>query len=260
MKKPALVVPHASNRLVVGQNTNFLCRLYRRDALLRPLVRPRCHFCPDVLQVHDCMLAMTNGWNDTSLQFASTMVDAIEPLPEGLTSAAIKARLRFLRTYNACLEKVRKISLNILIWGAGPMGESEAFQKRIEIRRRLIELGHNAMFSEELGQQDPFSQKTLEFAQAQAADLVIILLEDSVGALGETHDFANHPDLIEKIYLLAPNKYKQGYSGVGAIRLLEISHGGVYWYDEEEITACCMTSKAVQIAEARRELQYIHGK
>jgi hypothetical protein len=34
MKKLAFVVPHASNRLVVGQITNFLCPLYRRDPLL----------------------------------------------------------------------------------------------------------------------------------------------------------------------------------------------------------------------------------
>jgi hypothetical protein len=37
MKKSALVVPHASNRLVVAQDTNFLCLLYlyRRAPLLR---------------------------------------------------------------------------------------------------------------------------------------------------------------------------------------------------------------------------------
>ena len=188
------------------------------------------------------------------------MADAFEPLPEGLTPAARKARQRFLRTYRARLEKVRKISLNILIWGAGPSGTSGAFEKTREIRRRLIELGHNAMFSEELGRQDPFSQKTLEFAQAQAADLVIILLEDSVGALGETNHFANHPDLIQKIYLPAPNKYKGGYSSIGAIRLLEDSNGGVYWYTDEELGACYVTAKAIQRAETRRELQYLHRK
>jgi hypothetical protein len=32
MKKSTLVVPRAFNRLVVGQNTNFLCLLYCIDA------------------------------------------------------------------------------------------------------------------------------------------------------------------------------------------------------------------------------------
>jgi hypothetical protein len=31
MRKSALIVPNASNRLVVGQNTSFFCLLYRRD-------------------------------------------------------------------------------------------------------------------------------------------------------------------------------------------------------------------------------------
>jgi hypothetical protein len=35
MKMSTLVVLLASNRLVVGQNTNFLCLLYRRDPLLK---------------------------------------------------------------------------------------------------------------------------------------------------------------------------------------------------------------------------------
>ena len=50
----------------------------------------------------------------------------------------------------------------------------------MELRQQLLKLGFNAMFSEELGEDEVFSQKILEFAQARAADLVIILLENSL--------------------------------------------------------------------------------
>jgi hypothetical protein len=188
------------------------------------------------------------------------MSDTSNYLPEGLTPEAKKQRKRFLKTYLSHLQKVRKISLSILIWGAGPARQSKTSEKRKEMRKRMVDLGHNAMFSEELEQQDSFSQKTVEFAQALAADLVIILLEDSPGALGEVHDFAIHPDLIHKIYVLAPTRYREGYCGVGVCALLEKSHGGIHRYTDDELNACCVTSKAVERAEARRELAFLSWK
>src|SRR3954468_12546141 len=100
------------------------------------------------------------------------MADVACFLPEGLTSEAKRERERFLKTYRSHLEKIKKISLSILIWGPGANNASAVFQKREEIRRRLIDLGHNAMFSEEFSdltdQKTTLSQKTLEFAQAEA--------------------------------------------------------------------------------------------
>ena len=61
------------------------------------------------------------------------------------------------------------------------------------------------MFSEDLPiQTGNISEKSKEFAQARAAHLIIILVEDAPGALAEAHDFCNHPDIAPNVYVMIP--------------------------------------------------------
>jgi hypothetical protein len=61
-EKVALIVPNASNRLVVGQNTSSFCRLYRRDDESHRRSSPlRCLFVPGGRNV--------GTGNDSSLGF-----------------------------------------------------------------------------------------------------------------------------------------------------------------------------------------------
>lgn len=109
------------------------------------------------------------------------------------------------------------------------------------------------MFSEEFPEQlANLSEKTKEFAQARAAHLIIILLEDAPGALAEAHDFCNHPDIASKVYVMIPQKYEGGYSARGAIKDLDDGYGGVYWYAEQDLQACNVCKHAVRRTEARR--------
>jgi hypothetical protein len=113
------------------------------------------------------------------------------------------------------------------------------------------------MFSEDLGRAPtPTSQKTFEFAQAQSAHLILILVEDSPGALGEAHDFCNHPELAPKIFILIPSRYRKGYSAQGAIQDLENAYGGVFWYSEKDLTVCNVSTRAINRAEALRQLLF----
>jgi len=149
------------------------------------------------------------------------------------------------------------VALSILVWGAGSRHRSAASAKRNEIRNRLIELGHNAMFSEEIDTDaETISLKTRELEQARLAHLVVILVEDSEGALGEAHDFASHRDVVSKAFVLVPRKYQDGYSGKSVFRLLDEAYGGVWWYEEQDLTDCRVAAKAIARAEARRELEY----
>ncbi len=121
--------------------------------------------------------------------------------------------------------------------------------------------GHNAMFSEEitsLGEDLGLSEKSKEFAQVNAADLVIILIENSYGALAEACDFCNHIDLAPKIYVMAPYLYKTGYAGQGALQELDEGYGGVYWYQEGEVEACHLLTQASKRVKARRSMAYRH--
>jgi len=118
------------------------------------------------------------------------------------------------------------------------------------------------MFSEdiglptELGPSVSTSEKGKEFAQAIAADLVFVLLEDAPGALAEAHDFGNHPELASKMYVMIPRAYEEGYSARGAIKLLEDAYGNVFWYDPQDIESCKLLERAVARAEALRQLRH----
>ncbi|MEK6258024.1 MAG: hypothetical protein AABP62_05330 [Planctomycetota bacterium] len=177
-------------------------------------------------------------------------------IPSGLTPEAMRAREQFCARYEAHLRQIAHIALNILVWGPNPKNQTQVSQKRNEIRLRLIEDGHNAMFSEDivtpaLG----FSQKTVESVQAKLVDLVIILVEDSPGALAEAHDFCNHPDIAPRIMVMCPQKYRSGYSATGALHLLQQAHGGVYWYKDKELVSCNVMKRARMRAQALRELR-----
>src|SRR5436190_17532450 len=123
------------------------------------------------------------------------------PLPTSRTPEAEKKRQSFLKRFDAFAKKVKSVPLTILIWGSDPNKATPAAEKRKQLRQQLLEDGHDALFSEELAGRHPgLSQKTAELGQAKNADLVIILLEDSPGALGEAHDFATDPEVIDKVF------------------------------------------------------------
>lgn len=103
-------------------------------------------------------------------------------IPSGKTLAAQKACERFLRIYTKkLLDPMKTIALDILIWGPSPSSGNPVARKRSEIKRALLALGHNAMFSEEIPEVAVGylpSDKSNEFAQALSAHLIIALIED----------------------------------------------------------------------------------
>ena len=188
--------------------------------------------------------------------------DRKEPIVADLrTVAARQARKSFVRRLKEQKERERLIAFNILVWGMSPEKNDPIAKKRNDIREQLIEDGHNAMFSEELTSVSGgigLSEKSTEFAQANAADLVIVLIEDSPGALAEACDFCNHSDLAPKIYVMAPDAYKTGYAGQGALKELDEGYGGVYWYQVGEVEACNLLTQANNRVQARRSMAYRH--
>ena len=186
---------------------------------------------------------------------------SISILPEPRTDAAKAARRHFEQQLEGQQRKEQEIAFSILVWGMSPGKNDLIAQKRKDIGNQLLEDGHNAMFSEDLtnlGDDHGLSEKSKEFAQAKIADLIIILVEDSPGALTEASDFCNHPDLASKIYVMAPDAYKAGYAGQGALKELDEGYGGVYWYRQGEIEACNLLTQAGKRVTARRSVAYRH--
>ncbi len=181
--------------------------------------------------------------------------------PSGLDEPTRPELERFEARYQALRKEIQEVSLSILIWGPNLRSDSPVARVRNEIREELINLGHNAMFSEDLLlQASNLSEKTRELERAQAAHLIIILIEDAPGALAEAHDFGNHPAITPNLYVMIPSKYREQYSTFREIRDLSDGYGGVYWYEDEDLENGNLRKCAVQRAEARRRLYYFFNQ
>ena len=182
-------------------------------------------------------------------------------LPEPKTEAARQARRNFDRRVEEQLKQERQIAFSILVWGMSPERDAPIAKKRKDVGHQLIEDGHNAMFSEDLtnlGSNLDLSETSKEFAQANAADLIIVLVEGAPGALAEVCDFCVRPDIADKVYVMAPESYRSGYAGQGALRELDEGYGGVHWYEPQEVVACNLLTQACKRVQARRSIAYRH--
>ena len=182
-------------------------------------------------------------------------------LSEPKTEAARQARRDFGRRVEEQLKQEGQLALSILVWGMSPDRDAPIAKKRKDIGERLIEDGHNAMFSEDLtnlGSALNLSEASRELAQAQKADFIIVLVEGSPGALAEVCDFCVRPDIAHKVYIMAPHSYGAGYPGKGDLRDLDEGYGGVYWYKEQDIADCNLLTQACKRVQARRSIAYRH--
>jgi hypothetical protein len=172
------------------------------------------------------------------------------------TPEAEKEYVEFMKRYKAHAEAANRVALTILVWGPSPDRTCPAARKRKKIKEALKEKGHNALFSEDIKLKSvdllDMSQKSKEHAQAKAADLIIVLVEDSKGALAEFHDFCGDPQIAPKMFVLVPRRFRKGYSASGALRDLADAHGGVFWYGDDDLKRCKVCAKAIQRAQALR--------
>ena len=180
-------------------------------------------------------------------------------LRELKTEAARQARRVFDRRVEELLRRERQIALSILVWGMSPDEDAPIARKRQDIGNQLVEDGHNAMFSEDLadlGRDMNLSEASRELAQAQAADLIIVLVEGSPGALAEVCDFCVRPDIAHKVCVMVPEAYRTGYPGKGDLRDLDDGYRTVHWYSPQDVAACDLLTEACKRVQARRSIAY----
>src|SRR5271165_2392543 len=130
-------------------------------------------------------------------------------IPRGLSTPAKQARRDFLAAYEKYSNEAKSIALTILVWGPSPHADTPVARKRLAIRQHLQDMGHYAVFPEDLPTFDRnASAKTKEYAQARAANLIIVLIEGAPGATAEVHDFGNDLDIFPKLQVMVPTKYR----------------------------------------------------
>ncbi len=170
---------------------------------------------------------------------------------------------RFKPKYEKYLTAVKQTVLMILVWGPGAGAHDEygkrVFAKRQQIRDELRRRGHAAFFSEELeravktpGQ----SLKAIEFAQAQSADLIVVM-DASYGSVAEVHDFAPSRVVNFKMLIFIDAAAKDGYSYRGALKDLNDVYDNVKTYKyPEDIVECHLLTKIMKKVDALQRLAH----
>lgn len=163
----------------------------------------------------------------------------------------------FKPKYDALQQAVRKTPLAILVWGPGASA-GDLFQKRLQIRDELRRRGHAAFFSEELENSAPesLSQKGIEFLQAQAADLIVVM-QASYGSVAEVHDFAEHRVINFKFLIFIDEKATDSYSYRGALAELKTLYNNVETYKyPEDIRECHLLTKVMEKVNVLQMVKY----
>ncbi len=167
----------------------------------------------------------------------------------------------FAPVYRRLETEARQTPLTILVWGPGASAK-ELYRKRLQIRDALRARGLAAFFSEELeGMGDAsMSLKGIEFLQAQAADLIVVM-QASYGSIAEVHDFASFRVVSSKMLIFVDEVAVDGYSYRGALAELRTLYNNVETYKyPEDITECHLLAKVTTKVDALQMLAYYEQK
>ena len=163
----------------------------------------------------------------------------------------------FKPQYEKLQQAVQQTPLAILVWGPGASA-GDLYQKRLQIRDELRRRGHAAFCSEDLEGPAPasMSQKGIEFLQAQASDLIVIM-QASYGSVAEVHDFAEHRVINFKMLIFIDEKAVDGYSYRGALQELKTLYNNVETYKyPDDIRDCHLLTKVLEKVNVLQMVKY----
>ncbi len=144
---------------------------------------------------------------------------------------------RIVPRIQARLEEVSRVPVSILIWGPGAQSTHPLVAVRTNLRHRLRENGHAAVFSEELCKSDSnHSIRMQQLAQAQEFDL-IVSLPGTAGSIGEIHDFVADSRVNSKILMFLDAEHADGYSHQSLDSLKTILSCQIEYYPSVNETA-----------------------
>jgi hypothetical protein len=154
------------------------------------------------------------------------------------------------------LDEVRRVPVSILIWGPGIDSAHPLVPVRANLRLRLRENGHAALYSEELC--DPslgHSVRMQQLAQAQVFDL-IVSTPGTPGSIGEIHDFVADSRVNSKILLFLNSEYLDGYSNQSLEALQTILSCQIEYYPSVGETSI-IEDTVLRTVQRIREMKYL---
>lgn len=157
------------------------------------------------------------------------------------------------------LTRISKIPIASLIWGPSPTDRSLVSKTRMQLREKLITLGHLVHFSEELMDRSlPFSIQAQQVSHAESHDIVFSI-PDSPGSIAEIHDFAKIPGLSHKIVTFLDRQWNAGYANRSLIEIQSTATCDIVLYDDAKLPDCII-DKACGLVVRLQELYYMFGR
>jgi len=144
------------------------------------------------------------------------------------------------------INTLNKTSFKILVWGPALTSSNPLAPKRIEIKRMLIQMGHQAFFSEDLVIDGSMPANVQEALQIQKFDIVINLAS-SLGSTGEAHELM--PYMKNRGLLWLHSNAENAFAGHGLAKTLVASGGKVEFYDDDFVECCGIVSGSIYFIE-----------
>lgn len=149
---------------------------------------------------------------------------------------------------------ISRSRLSVLIWGPSKQGNKALFRKRVQIRDKLRNLGHQADFSEDILTPNALGAgginlSVAELLQARGVEYIICIMS-SPGSIAEVHDFCHIPEIAHKMTICIDEQHLSGYSGKGIIPIFEGNHGHLEKFKfPEDITSCNLRKRVIDQVE-----------
>lgn len=173
-----------------------------------------------------------------------------------LSKNAVKLIEKLTPKIRLGLAHINSIPVAVLLWGPGMSSRSRLRPVRLNLRRKLRELGHAAFFSEELYDHKlPHSLRLQQLIQAQNFDL-IVSLPATPGAIAEIHDFIIDKRVRAKLLIFLDRSHRKGYShqSIKAINNSPICKIEYYSKDTETMY---VEEETLRYVQSVRESKYL---
>jgi hypothetical protein len=217
----------------------------------------------DMIQKQDEVIRMLNVFEDDLSNIEkniSKLAESIDPILQIVPNQPTEEHEK-LKTLTA-QSLIARSPLSVLIWGPGEQGDKDLYGKRVQIRDKLRELGHDAEFSEDLITPDVIgvggiNLSVAELLQAREYEYIVSIM-GSPGSIGEVHDFCHNPEIAHKMTICINEEHLSGYSAQGVLRIFEGNHGRIEKFKfPDDITGCHLLTRVVnqvtKCAEAKQD-------
>jgi hypothetical protein len=174
--------------------------------------------------------------------------------PEPRSSEAEVSTPEFGGRYGGLEEKIKDVSLEILVWEPERGTDEMVANERQAIHQTLKAENHQSYLGRELEVPPKFSLQDREVELALDADLTVVLAEPL--ALGELHEFGKYEDLLGNTFIRYPKLMQSAPDKSGWDKKVKDGYGLLDYYEEEDITSCKVREDVLNWVEIRRSIRY----